>query len=129
MRAMTDSSRAPLPVGASADLAAARASSNGLAATAGSFIIWGMFPLYLRALAVVPALQIVAHRVSWACVLILGWMSLRGELPSLRQALMRKGVLPRLAAAAVLISLNWLAYVWAVANDRVVETSLGYFIN
>jgi chloramphenicol-sensitive protein RarD len=103
--------------------------ASGLAATTGAFAIWGLFPLYLRELDAVPALQVVAHRVAWACVLVLGWMALRGELAGLRQAITRPGVAPRLAASAVLISINWLAYVWAVANDRVVETSLGYFIN
>ncbi len=104
-------------------------SGSGLAAAAGAFAIWGLFPLYLRALQVVPALQIVAHRVAWACVFVLAWMALRGELAGLRAVLTRRGLLWRLAAAAVLISINWLAYVWGVSSGRVVETSLGYFIN
>lgn len=125
-----DSERTPLAAGSTPALAAAgSAGSNGLAATAGAFVIWGMFPLYLRMLASVPAMQIVAHRVTWACLLVFGWMALRGELAGLRQVVMRRAVLLRLSAAAVLISINWLAYVWAVANGRVVETSLGYFIN
>jgi chloramphenicol-sensitive protein RarD len=103
--------------------------SGGLAATAAAFAIWGLFPLYLRALDAVPPLQLVAHRVAWACLLLLALVAARGELAGLRQALSRPGVASRLAATALLISVNWLAYVWAVANDRVVETSLGYFIN
>src|SRR5690606_35075070 len=102
---------------------------GGLSATIGAFAIWGMFPLYLRALAVVPELQLVAHRVAWACVFVLAWIALRGELASLRQAFTHRGVLLRLTATAALITANWLVFVWAVANDRVVETSLGYFIN
>lgn len=108
---------------------ASPASGSGLAAAAGAFAIWGLFPLYLRALQVVPALQIVAHRVAWACVFVLAWMALRGELAGLRKVLTNRGLLLRLAAAAVLISINWLAYVWGVSSGRVVETSLGYFIN
>jgi len=104
-------------------------SGRGIAATTGAFAIWGLFPLYLRLLAGVPALQLVAHRVAWACVLVLGWMALRGELGGLRQVLRRRDLLLRLAATAILVSINWLAYVWAVGNGRVVETSLGYFIN
>lgn len=102
---------------------------GGLAATAGAFAIWGLFPLYLRALDAVPPLQLVAHRIAWACVLLLGLVAVRGELTALRQALARPGVALRLVATAALVSLNWLTYVWGVANDRVVETSLGYFIN
>jgi chloramphenicol-sensitive protein RarD len=102
---------------------------GGLAATIGAFAIWGLFPLYLRALAVVPPLEVVAHRVGWACVFVFGWMALRGELAAVGAVLARRGLVLRLVATAVLITVNWLVYVWAVANDRVVETSLGYFIN
>lgn len=102
---------------------------GGLAATMGAFAIWGLFPLYLRALAVVTPLQLVAHRVAWAALFVLGLMAWRRELAQLRAVFAQPGVLLRLAVTALLISANWLVYVWAVANDRVVETSLGYFIN
>ena len=102
---------------------------GGLPAAIGAFAIWGLFPLYLRALAVVPALQLVAHRVAWACLFVFGWMAVRGELGELRQVLSRPGVVLRLTATALLITVNWLVFVWAVANGHVVETSLGYFIN
>lgn len=98
-------------------------------ATLGAFAMWGLFPLYLRALAVVPALQLVAHRVAWACAFVLGLMALRGEFGELRQVFARRDVLWRLTVTALLITVNWLVFVWAVANDHVVETSLGYFIN
>lgn len=105
-----------------------RPDARGLVATIVAFGIWGLFPLYLGMLSAVPALQLVAHRVAWACVLVLGWMALRGQLPELRQA-MQPAVLVRLAITALLISANWLAYVWGVTHGHVVETSLGYFIN
>lgn len=102
---------------------------GGLAATFGAFAIWGLFPLYLRELDAVPPMQLVAHRVAWACVLLLALIAWRGELAGLARKLAQPRVAARLAATAVLISINWLTYVWAVANERVVETSLGYFIN
>jgi chloramphenicol-sensitive protein RarD len=105
------------------------ADKGGLASTIGAFGIWGLFPLYLRELEAVPPMQLVAHRVAWACVLLLVLIAWRGELAGLVRKLAQQGVASRLAATAVLISINWLTYVWAVANDRVVETSLGYFIN
>src|SRR5690606_19149943 len=120
MPATSRSSLAAAGIPAGAPLA----SNNGLADTADAFAIWGLFPIYLRALALVPALQLVAHRVAWACLLVLGWMAWRGQLAGLREVLARRGLLLRLSATAVLISINWLAYVWAVANGRVVETSL-----
>lgn len=125
---MAESTPPLVPV-ASPAVAAPHPQGHGLAATASAFVIWGLFPLYLRVLSMVPALQLVAHRVVWACVLVLGWMALRGELAGLRRVFANRALLLRLSAAAVLISINWLAYVWAVGNGRVVETSLGYFIN
>lgn len=100
-----------------------------MAATLGAFAIWGLFPLYLHALIIVPPLQLVAHRVAWACLFVLGLLAWRGELAGIRQVFAQRGVLLRLSITAILISVNWLVFVWAVANDRVVETSLGYFIN
>jgi len=122
---MPDAAANPAPVASTS----ATISGSGLAAAAGAFAIWGLFPLYLRALQVVPALQIVAHRVAWACLFVFAWIAVRGELAGLRPVLASRALLLRLAAAAMLISINWLAYVWGVSSGRVVETSLGYFIN
>jgi chloramphenicol-sensitive protein RarD len=77
----------------------------------------------------VPALQIMAHRVVWCCLLVFAWLALRGELQSVRSALSNPATRHRLAASAILISTNWLIYVWAVNNGHVVDASLGYFIN
>jgi chloramphenicol-sensitive protein RarD len=77
----------------------------------------------------VSALQIIAHRVAWACVLLLMWLGVRGELGELRKALTTPAILARLSATALLISANWLGYVWGVGHGHVLETSLGYFIN
>jgi chloramphenicol-sensitive protein RarD len=102
---------------------------RGLAATIGAFLIWGLFPVYLYGLTSVPALEITAHRVVWSCVFVLGWMAARGELAKLSAAVARPGVLARLAASAILVSINWLAFVWAINHNRVVDVSLGYYIN
>jgi chloramphenicol-sensitive protein RarD len=103
--------------------------NSGLAATVAAFLIWGLLPLYLHPLHAVPALQIMAHRLVWCCVFVLIWLALRGELPQVRKALASPATRGRLIASALLISLNWLVYVWAVGNGHVVESSLGYFIN
>jgi len=104
---------------------AATGVGTGLAA----FIIWGVFPLYLKPLHAVPPLEVIAHRVLWSCVFVLAVLALRGELGTLRATLAHRGNLWRLALTATLVSLNWFIYVWAVAHGRVLETSLGYFIN
>lgn len=100
----------------------------GLFPAASAFAIWGAYPLYFHALRSVPPTQVIAHRIVWSCLFVLGWMYLRGEISSLRRAFQDRGVLLRLTATATLITLNWLTYVWGVMHDRVVETSLGYFI-
>ncbi len=102
---------------------------RGIAAASGAFVIWGVLPIYLKWLQSVPVLQVTAHRLVWGCLVALAWLGVRGELKNLWAALKDWRVLLRLVASASLITANWITYVWAVANDRVIDTSLGYFIN
>jgi len=110
-------------------MTAARLSPRGLAAGAAAFTIWGLFPVYLHPLSSVPAIQIIAHRITWSCLFILLWMSARGELGRLSATLARPALLARLTLTALLISCNWLVYVWSVTHGHIVDTSLGYYIN
>ena len=91
--------------------------------------IWGLLPLYLKALASVNAFEVVSHRIVWAAAFLLallvvtkqyGWVKTLREQP--------RSVLTFLCSAAVL-SINWITYIWAVAVGRVVDASLGYFIS
>jgi chloramphenicol-sensitive protein RarD len=108
---------------------ATRLSPRGLAAGALAFTIWGLFPVYLHPLREVPATQVIAHRITWSCLFILLWMLGRGELASLRAIFTRPPLLARLLLTALLISGNWLVYVWGVSHGHIVDTSLGYYIN
>jgi len=110
-------------------MTAARLSPRGLAAAAAAFTIWGLFPVYLHPLSGVPALQVIAHRVTWSCLFLVAWLLLRRELGVLAATLARPALLARLALTALLISVNWLVYVWSVTHNHIVETSLGYYIN
>jgi chloramphenicol-sensitive protein RarD len=103
--------------------------ATGLAAAVGAFVLWGLFPLYLKPLSGIPALEIMAHRIVWCCLLVFAWLALRGELGAVRRALADPASRKRLTLSAALISVNWLIYVWAVTNGHTVEASLGYFIN
>jgi len=103
--------------------------NRGLAAAVLAFAIWGVLPLYLHPLHQVASIQVIANRVVWSCIFVLVWMSIRGELSSLRAALADRAVVWRLALTATLISANWFVYVWAVLNGHVLDSSLGYFIN
>jgi chloramphenicol-sensitive protein RarD len=104
------------------------ANAYGIPASIGAFVIWGFFPIYMLGLTNVTALQITAHRITWSALVVVGWLALTGELAKLREAALRPGVLPRLAASAFFIAANWLAFAWAVNHDRVLDVSLGYYI-
>ena len=107
----------------------ARLDRRGLLAAIGAFAIWGLLPLYLKLLHQAPVFQIMTHRVVWCCLFVFGWLGVRGELGHVTRALADGVTRLRLFASAVMITINWLTYVWAVGNGHVVETSLGYFIN
>ncbi len=103
--------------------------AEGLLAALASFVVWGAFPFYLKPLYDVPSMQIIAHRVAWACVFVLVWLLLRGDFRDLRKLFADRVLVGRLAVSAILITVNWVAYVWGVGHGHVVETSLGYFIS
>lgn len=102
---------------------------KGLAITAGTFFLWGVVPLYWHLLKAVPSLQIIAHRIVWSAVLVLGWLLLKNGPSWWRQISAQPRALPLLGISSLLIAFNWGLYIWAVNAGHVVETSLGYFIN
>jgi len=110
-------------------MTAARSSHRGLAAAATAFTLWGLFPVYLHPLRDVPALQVIAHRVTWSCLFLLAWLLARRELWRLAATLTRPRLLAGLTASATLISCNWVVYVWSVTHNHIVDSSLGYYIN
>jgi len=101
----------------------------GFAAAIAAFCLWGLAPLYFKWVAQVPASEIVAHRVLWSVVLLSLIVLFRRQWPRVRAVLAQPRLLATLALSAVLNSCNWLIFVWAIAHDQVLETSLGYFIN
>jgi chloramphenicol-sensitive protein RarD len=101
----------------------------GLLAAALSYALWGLFPLYFRQVAEVPALEIVLHRSVWSLVFVLGVLAVLRRWAWVADLLKQPRTLLIFGASALLLSTNWLVYVWAVNNGRVMEASLGYFIN
>jgi chloramphenicol-sensitive protein RarD len=102
--------------------------NTGILYALGTYIIWGLFPIYWKQLSYVFAGQLIGHRILWSFVMlmlvILGirqWGKFRAKLDA--RTLKAHGL------AALLLSLNWLTYVWSVNNGYIVESSLGYFIN
>ena len=94
-----------------------------------AFFCWGLFPLYFHALAEVPALEMLAHRMLWSLLFLALVLTARRQWKWLPQTLGRPRVLASFVASAVLLSANWFVYIWSVNNGHVIDASLGYFIN
>jgi chloramphenicol-sensitive protein RarD len=102
---------------------------NGLLAVTLAFVIWGLFPLYWHLLKDVPSFQIIAHRIVWSAVLLVGGLGLVRGWGWLREVWATPRRFWLLGLSSLLIGANWSLYIWAVNAGHVVETSLGYFIN
>ena len=105
------------------------AQEQGLAAGAAAYVLWGIFPIYFKALAFAPPVEILAHRVVWGLIVLGPVILAQGLGGEVREALRPGRGLLLLAASAFLIATNWLVYIFAVVNGRILEGSLGYFIN
>lgn len=103
--------------------------NKGILAGVGAYLIWGFFPIYLKALQAVPALQIMLHRVVWAFVFVMLIVLLRRSWPRISEALRKPRVILVYTLTAILLATNWLVYIYGINSGQVVETSLGYFIN
>lgn len=93
------------------------------------YLMWGVLPFYMKAVAHIPAPEVVAHRIVWSIPvagLLLLWM---GRTADIKAALRNKRTIANGALTAALITVNWGIYVWAIGNDRALETALGYYIN
>ena len=95
----------------------------------GAYVIWGFFPIYWKWLHEVPALQVIGHRIGWSFVLLAAYLLITKQWQEFRSAACQWKTLGIYTIAAVLLSFNWLIYVWGVNAGFIVETSLGYFIN
>ncbi len=95
----------------------------------GAYGMWGLFPIYWKALHHVPALQLISHRVVWSSLVLLTVLVASRQLRQFRDAGPGWRVLCLYLASAVIIGTNWLIYIWSVNAGFIIETSLGYFIN
>ncbi|WP_438444949.1 EamA family transporter RarD [Gorillibacterium sp. sgz5001074] len=94
-----------------------------------AYLAWGFLPLYWKALDEVPAWEILGHRVVWSTVFLMGMLAVTRQFGAWRTAI-RDGKTFRLVlVSSLMISVNWLVFIWAVNNGHMVETSLGYYMN
>jgi len=101
--------------------------NSGIVLSLAAYVCWGLLPMYLHLVRQAGAVEVVCHRIVWSCVLLTAYLLVTGRAGKLLAKLDRP-MLARYATAAVLISLNWGAYIWGVEHERVLEVSLGYFI-
>jgi chloramphenicol-sensitive protein RarD len=100
---------------------------SGLIAGVGAYVLWGLFPLYWPLLEPAGPVEILAHRIGWSLVFLVGLVALTSGFRFAGRLDRRQ--IRLLALASVLITVNWGTFIYGVNSDRVVETSLGYFIN
>jgi chloramphenicol-sensitive protein RarD len=94
-----------------------------------AFVMWGLFPLYFRQIASVPPLEVVLHRSVWSLFFVLGVLAVLRRWGWMRELAAQPRRLGLFAISALLLSGNWLLYVFAVQSGHVIDASLGYFIN
>jgi len=94
-----------------------------------AYTLWGFFPIYWKVLAGISSLQLICHRIVWSQVLLLVLISRSRDWLALWQAIQAPKVLAVYTIAAIAIAVNWLIFVWAVAESQIVQIGLGYFIN
>ena len=102
---------------------------RGLLLGLGAYGLWGVLPVYFKALGEVPALDIVAHRILWSLPFLALLLTVAAGWREVRQALSERRTLALLMLTSVLIAVNWLLYVYAVVSGHILAGSLGYYLN
>jgi chloramphenicol-sensitive protein RarD len=102
---------------------------NGVGIGLLAYTMWGVFPVYFKWIETVAPLEVLAHRVIWAVPFGAAIIALRSQWREVRRAVLDRAMLAWLGLAAICIACNWLIYIWAVQQERILETSLGYYIN
>lgn len=103
--------------------------SKGIWSGVAAYALWGFFPIYWKLLQQVPAPQLLGHRIGWSFVLLTLYILVSRQWRDFRSVAFQRKTIGIYSIAGVLLSVNWLIYVWGVNAGFIVETSLGYFIN
>ncbi|MES9873473.1 MAG: EamA family transporter RarD [Candidatus Sedimenticola sp. PURPLELP] len=100
----------------------------GVLASLGAYLLWGFSPIFYRLLGEASALEILAHRAVWSLAFTLVLVVTAGNTATLLKILANRRLMGVLLISSILVSVNWLIFIWAVNNDKVLEASMGYFI-
>jgi chloramphenicol-sensitive protein RarD len=106
-----------------------RDARDGVIAALAAYLMWGFLPVYFVLVRDVDASEVLAHRVIWAVPFGALILSFRHQWTEVGRALTHRTMLGWLSLSAVFIGLNWFVYIWAIQDGRILETSLGYYIN
>jgi len=101
----------------------------GILSTLGAYTLWGLAPIYWKLVEAVPATQLLAHRIVWSALMLGALVVVERRGRELVQVLSSPRVLLTLLGTTALIAINWLTFIWAMVSDRILQASLGYFIN
>ncbi|TPI32594.1 EamA family transporter RarD [Mesorhizobium sp. B3-2-1] len=102
---------------------------RGFLLALGAYLLWGLLPFYMKAVAHLPLAEVIAHRIVWSVPIAAAVLIWAGRTADFKAAIRSPRTIAMAALTAALISVNWGIYVWAIAVDRTVETALGYYIN
>ncbi len=104
-------------------------SRAGFAYALSAFLLWGFLPFYMKAVAHIDTLEVLAHRVIWSIPIALGLLLLTGRTGDMMRVFKSPRKLAIISLSAAVISINWGIYVWSIAAERSIEAALGYYIN
>ncbi len=104
------------------------AMTGGLIAV-GAFLIWGLTPIYFKVLRYIPASEILMHRMVWSFLFLLPLVLVLGRWTEFVKVVTTRRTLMILIGTTVLVSSNWFVFIWAINSDKILQTSLGYYIN
>ncbi|MER8625469.1 EamA family transporter RarD [Mesorhizobium sp. M1143] len=102
---------------------------SGFLLALGAYLLWGLLPFYMKAVAHLPLIEVIAHRIVWSVPIAAAVLVWAGRTADFKAAIRSPRSIAMAALTATLISVNWAIYVWAISVDRTVETALGYYIN
>lgn len=110
-------------------ISTSEAPRSGLLLATAAYLLWGFLPLYMKAVAHIPTVEVIAHRALWSLPIAAVAVIWIGRAGAVRKAISSPRILGMALLTAAIISVNWGIYVWAIAVDRTVEAALGYYVN
>jgi chloramphenicol-sensitive protein RarD len=102
---------------------------KGVLCGVSAYLIWGLSPVYWKLLHTVPAFEIINHRIIWSFLFLVPLLVIKRSWKEVKAALVNPRTFSLLVLSSLLVAFNWLLYIWAINHDRVLQASLGYYIN